>query len=313
MFVAWPASASHLSGGLISWSWRGTARVTAVLKAAYRFSDDVLVPHQPPRFAPLDRYHGDDAATHVVMSGDAVPRREHVDVTALGHAEAIATSAVRLAVLWEGDPLIDRTLHIQRAAGGLLGPSEPVPLTYEFALGGPGNSDNPIGTTTASVLDAREAARPASFGPIAATWPCRSQHVGGMPPPPGWSMDLPDPFDWQYFQAAPPDQQVTRLEGDETVVLEGFAASPKSTGNRPRRIALPGLRPHGVLFADDTALPLDWRADSLHIDVDSEVMTLSWRAERQLVDRASLDSHLLVGGVATHGLGFELPARRPPR
>jgi len=340
LFRAWPAESAHLSGGLVHWSWCGTSRVTAVIKAAYRFSKDSLVPHEAPRFAPLDQHHG-DANTHVVMSGDAVPRRERVDVTALGHANighanmghanmdhaklghanmnttsapsAVASTTVRLAVLWDDEALIDRVLNLQPDEA-----CERIPLTFEQAVGGAEHPDNPLGSASPAIVDPREAARPASFGPIAATWPCRSSYVGGMPPPPGWTMSLPDAFDWQYFQAAPPDQQLTRLEGDETVLLEGFAfdkpaGGPSAGGPAPRRIVLPGLRARGVLFDGDTALPLDWRADALHVDADHEVMTLSWRAERILTDGAPIDDPLLVGGVAADGLGFELPARRPSR
>jgi hypothetical protein len=215
-----------------------------------------------------------------------VPERKRVDITAIGHACAASASSTlrtRLALEWDGDVLVERAIEATGDA-----PTTRMSLGYEHALAD--EEHNPIGSATPSLRDTREPTYPGSFGPVASVWPCRSRLVGGVGPPPGWSMHLPDAFDWHYFQAAPPAQ--------------GFHP------DRPvQALVLPGLRAQGVLFDGDAAVALDFRADSLHVDADASVVTLSWRA----VHVGTAHKPLVAGGVAIAGERLALPARRPHR
>src|SRR5262249_7719394 len=117
-------------------------------------------------------------------------------------------------------------------------PFTKMPLTYANAFGGPGYAPNPVGKGFVSMelpnvedpaapLRARGDRRePASFGPLSSSWPQRAGKIGKeygavykKTRAPFYAVD----FDWSYFNAAPPDQQMEGyLRGDEEVTFQNL-------------------------------------------------------------------------------------------
>src|SRR5262249_54100222 len=121
-------------------------------------------------------------------------------------------------------------------------------------------------------------AQAAGFGPISRRWPARRRLAAALDP---GSLDGPAPVlgadvDWRYFQAAPEDQRVDFLRGDERLVLEGLHPE------LPRRdCRLPGARARAWLYGATpdlrTGKEIEMRLDTLGIDVDQAACTLVWR------------------------------------
>ena len=140
-----------------------------------------------------------------------------------------------------------------------------MPLGYERAAGGPGTS-NPIGVRTggAAQPDVDGAVRlpnlqpvarrpraaavhiaPVGFGPLPGAFPDRRRRLGRA----GGRSDarlveapLPEDFDFGYFNAAPPDQQVPSLRDGERLILHNLHRDhPRLltvlSGSRPRAFA----------------------------------------------------------------------------
>jgi hypothetical protein len=111
------------------------------------------------------------------------------------------------------------------------------------------------------------------FGPVARAWPARA----GMVPPGVVDARVPalgEGFDWSYFHAAPPDQRVPFLHGDEEILLEGLHPGAARLATR-----LPGSRAMGrVLGLPRGTRKLDFSADGLCIDVVSQTCTLTFRS-----------------------------------
>jgi uncharacterized protein YjbI with pentapeptide repeats len=168
-------------------------------------------------------------------------------------ARAVKECGVRFAVgSWS------KSLHVvgPRAwAGEAI--SEPLPftampLTYENAFGGPSWAPNPAGkgVGTAELPNVELAGSrvhgradrpaPAGFGPLNPAWPQRAGKLGKeygeawrKQRAPFYAVD----FDWSYFSAAPPDQQLEGyLRGDEEVGFQNLhPAAPLFSVRLPGR------------------------------------------------------------------------------
>lgn len=199
-----------------------------------------------------------------------------------------------------------------------------MPAVYERAYGGPATPTNPIGTgddpnsPLPNIVDADNPFRPAAFGPIASSWPLRRRKLGALErralelP----IMVLPSDFDGSYFQSAPPDQQVSGLGPTASFVLEGFHAE------RPRvEIGLPQALPAGAVYglssgsldsgSLDAPSRLDFRVDTVHIDTQAWVLTLTYRACVELPREATLDRLTVAAGLGMNGRVPVLPEARP--
>src|SRR6185437_345862 len=239
------------------------------------------------------------------------PYLSRADVLLTGHAHAPRGSSpeimpVRLCVQDSAHPLLDKLVMV-RQKGGI----KQVPLVYERAYGGAGWPDNPLGVgATAdsgepSVIDPFDEKRRAGFGPIGPAWPERKRLLGGRLRPSfdgAAVVDLPEDLDWDYFQAAPADQRVGFLRGDEWITLDGMHPE------HPRlRTCLPGARGLGLVYGLGPwgvaeGQPLALHADMLRIDADEEHCTLTFRATFPVTDVAALPSVRVV-------LGVELPGK----
>src|SRR5262249_3515467 len=171
-----------------------------------------------------------------------------------------------------------------------LAPTEPrrfetIPLVYENAFGGPGFDRNPVGTGHGSstrlpnledpqhlVKSPGDTPGPASCGAGPMLWHARWSQLG--PYGGDWLATrwpyFPEDFDWKFFQAAPPSQQLERVEGDEPFELTGMHAEyPRLEGSLPR------LLPR--CFARKTSRALEeiaLRLDTVSFDVDEMKLNL---------------------------------------
>ena len=296
----------------IAWRYGGALRVTVIAKATFAFASDAAMARTAaqPIFRD-DAHHGKSPARSIQFASDLVPYLHRGEVFFTGHAYAPAGSApeamsVRLGVFPDGPdarPLVDKTLNLRRR-GGL----RKVALTYEHAYGGVGWPENPLGLGVMgddepTVFDPRDDKRLAGFGPIGGIWPARHKLLGQTPRKAleGRILEIPDGFQWAYFQAAPADQQIEFLRGDEWIVMDGMHPTlPRARMRLPGARGLArvyGLSPSGVAEGQ----PLVLHADTLHIDGDAQRCTVTFRGVFPVASEAALDAVRLVAGVELPG------------
>ncbi len=119
---------------------------------------------------------------------------------------------------------------------------------------------------------------PGGLGPIAASWPMRAAKLPRRPDP--WdprllaTEPLPAGLDPTFFNVAPPDQQLDALRADEEISLEHL--HPEHARLTTRLVPVvpsavverPGAPTENVVF----------RCDTLMIDADHGLASLTWRA-----------------------------------
>ncbi|NUP14465.1 MAG: DUF2169 domain-containing protein [Polyangiaceae bacterium] len=197
---------------------------------------------------------------------------------------------------------------------GLLGssasppaPFTEMPLDYAHAFGGPDMPENPAGRGAGTaqlhnVESADDVVRsrndrigPASFAPLSPFWPQRRSKVGkdygdeyAKTRAPYVSSD----FDWSYFNAAPVDQQIAPLRGDEE--LSFLNLHPRASSFSA---SLPALRVRAFVIDDrgrfrEVTLVLD----TLLADLRREALVLTWRGVEPVRedDAADLSCALVV-------------------
>jgi len=125
---------------------------------------------------------------------------------------------------------------------------------------------------------------PVGFGPIAADWRARRALLGPKAASAfaqGWDeQPLPDDLDANFFNVAPPDQRPERIDPGSRLVLESLSAQhPRLT------TSLPGARPRAFADRGKGLEELTLICDTLWIDTDGGVATLTWRAQIGLASR----------------------------
>jgi hypothetical protein len=291
-------------GGFV-WQSRSRAyALTVVAKATYVLAPEecVLAPEQePPNEA--DNHWDDDPARSVYAPSDWAPMKERADVVLVGHAFAPGGQPVRSLMTRMLVGSLDKSIEVwcdrgYRVHDGQLleGPRfAKMSLRWERAAGGP-DTYNPVGLRFDAEPDrygmvaipnlqppgvyvsrGGDTFMTVGFGPIAGNWPGRLEKLGrsaGSFLESAWEgKPLPEDPEYQYFNVAPPDQQVEELRANERLVLENL--HPKHA----RLVtSLPGLKPRAVL--DRTSgerEKMELRADTLWIDTDRGICTLVWR------------------------------------
>ncbi len=87
------------------------------------------------------------------------------------------------------------------------------------------------------------------------------------------------------FNAAPDDQQLSGLRGDERVRIEGVKA------DGPVDFRLPGDRPLAVLHRGKGPEPVILRLDTIWIDADKEEVRLTWRGRLAVSSTDEVDEY----------------------
>lgn len=221
-----------LSADVVLWTRAGAAFATVVAKQRAR-----LVPegeaseHEPAPLVAAERTVLGHATGSLDEPSDLTPPSPRAEVLVRGSACAPAGAtarslSVRLGLARGSSMLLDKLLEVVRAE-----PFAELPLTWEHAYGGLGFADNPVGVghDEARLPEVRGPRRgePAGLGPLSPWWGARTRLLGGAPRPrlEGPVVELAEGVDPAYFQAAPRDQQVDSLVGDEWLLLQHLHAS----------------------------------------------------------------------------------------
>jgi hypothetical protein len=318
---AWPvrcAPVGLVAVGSILWRFRGQLRCTVVVKATFS------LPETGPmtRINPQALRRSDDYMSGVPSlagAAEMAPRMPQAGAVIVGSAyskEPTRKRAVRFTVVRGNTLLIDKTLYVygDRVKGGAPKKFTKMHLGYERALGGIEFSRNPIGVglekdgRRPNVLHPHEPKRyVAGYGPVPARFPRRRRKLGKVriEEVENGIADYPDEFDWSYFQAAPRDQRVEALRGDEWLLLEGMHPT-----HARQRIRLPKGRGLARIYQlKDVGAPdsLDLVCDTLHIEPDRERCSLVWRGEFPLGSVDAAASLVLVGAVHEFGEAITWP------
>jgi len=305
---------------------QGADRLTAFVKATFALRHQTMAELS----APLEIVRADrqrEGWGSLEEASETAPYLPSAGVLLRGHASTpagqTATSLrVRLAISQQGRWILNKTLHVfgDRSRGDQNPrPFQRIPLVYERAYGGPHIELNPVGAGSGDVLpnivDPVNPARPAGFGPIAKQWAPR-RHLGARIPAPASAsaMEELDPhFDFRSFHAAPIDQQIEFLRGNEWLFLEGFhphfpwltSSLPSARGAARLYRTRPGER--------DLAQPVDLVADTLVIDADRLICSVIWRGSVALSPGDAAPRMYLLAGVELPGRPIPWPEVNAPR
>ncbi len=307
----------RVSAALRAWRYRGEIRLTAIVKATFGFERDAIMSRVDPQPTFAQQVHyGKSPGRSVRFSSDLAPYLARADVLLTGHAHAAPGApagdvAVRLGLFEGARPLLDKSLLARRPAG-----VDKLALVYENAYGGFGFQDNPFGAGATpgsdppTLVDPASERRTCGFAPIGVDLPARRKLRGATP---AEAIDrpiaeLPDDFDWGYFQAAPLDQQIGFLRGDEWIVIDGIDPAqsrlhmrlPSAVG----RVRIHGLSRFGVVEGQ----PLSMSADTLRIDGDDRLCSVTWRGSFAVGTEAALYAARLVAGVELPGEPIAWPS-----
>ncbi len=273
---------------------------------------------EPQQVVHGEVHHGNNPGRSVRLTSDLAPHLERADVLFTGHAHAPPPGApvhalpVRLAISDEGGPLLDKEL-LGQGQGRV--PADAARVRARAPRGerpgelprrpGDGRRVRARGEHRRSL----QPARAAGFGPIARAWPARRRLLGATPRKAldAAIAEIPDPFEWAYYQAAPPDQRTRYLRGGEWIELHGLHPTlPRLRMQLPE--ARGRARVHGLsAFGVSEGHPLELNADTLRIDGDEQRCTLVFRGSLVVPDEAALAAATLVAGVELLGEPLEWP------
>jgi len=317
----WPVSVTTIgasAGGTVLFRKDGKLHVTCVLKSTFKLAvDEPMKLVDAGELFTSELHYRDNPTRSIRATSDVVPYLPRVDVILTGHAHApdgrpVKTLAVRLAI-YHSVALLDKKLDvIGNRNGADIVPFERMPLVYEKALGGLGDPQNPFGTgkgpgtAPPNIVDPKDSNVPAGFGPISRALRQRKVLRGNVSVA---ALDenlieLPADFDWNYFQAAPPDQRLPSLMGNEWIVIEGMHPSLPRIASR-----LPSVRPIAAMFGFDPAKPdavrsVQARIDMLRINADNLTCSVVARAVVPIDDERSLATIRIVGAIETEDLSY---------
>jgi uncharacterized protein YjbI with pentapeptide repeats len=286
--------------------------ITLIVKGTFRLSPDgPAAPLPPEKQMPVggDLPYDDDPRSPLRYESDFAWFKPRADVLLVGHCHAPdGRSAQACRVTLQAGPVNkslmvrgDRTWRRNRL--GIRGQGEPkpfnsMPLGYENSFGGPGCGANPLGKgspledISPESADPRlpnlellegdrivAAGTPAGFGPLGRTWSQRMALAGSYAKQ--WQKErwpwLPADFDWGFFNAAPPDQQIQGyLQGDEALYFENLHPLHSQW-----RSALPATRVRCFVSEHAGAGPgfreIRMALDTLWVDMDDPTLVLVWR------------------------------------
>ncbi|AUX31572.1 MULTISPECIES: DUF2169 domain-containing protein [Sorangium] len=304
----------------VAWRTQGQRYITIIVKASFAFTPGAAMWRtEPQEILRAEVHHGKNPARSVRFTGDLAPYLGRADVLFTGDAHAppgaqVLSLPVRLAVFGASGCALDKRLLVRDGK-----PFQRMPLVYEKAVRGANGCDNPFGVDPrereAIVVDPQDPARPAGFGPIARAWPARKRLLGKnrREALEGPNAEIPAGFDWSYFQAAPPDQQIDFLRGDEWIVLENLhPAAPRLEMRLPSARGVARIEGLAASAASGGQI-LELRADTLRIDGAEQRCTVVWRQIVPVPGEDALADVRIAAGVAIDGEELAWPEPRPGR
>ncbi|WP_044985821.1 DUF2169 family type VI secretion system accessory protein [Sorangium cellulosum] len=318
----WPlpiVALTPASCGAVLWRMQGAERLTVIVKATFALVHDRHAELAAP--APLVRSDQlREGRGSLEEACETAPYLPGAGVLVRGHAAAPAGTtatalSVRVALFRDDRWVLNKELHVY----GEFTPHAPsprpfslVPLVYERAYGGPHLDANPVGVPPGaalpSIFDPADPTRPAGFGPIAGHWAPRRALLSRGEAPDPLAPDLDGSFDFRYFHAAPADQQIERLRGDEWIFLQGLhPRAPWIRSRLPSARALARLHRTGP-GGDDPGQPIELVADTLTIDADRLLCSLIWRGNVALLPGDLPARMRVVAGVAMPGRPLAWPS-----
>lgn len=305
------AGVPPLRTGSLVWQPRaGAPTLTVVAKLTYALvPGEAELAEDQEEINEHDHHWNDDETRSLYVASDLCPRKARPDVTLVGNAFAPGGEPLRSLVARMVIGSIDKQIEIfgERTIGrdGVL--REPsrfarMPLRYERAAGGPGTS-NPVGVRVGRSAQADhtgnvtlpnlqpagtsgrvDAIEPVGFGPMPAWFPARRERAGRYATSLGGRVTeepLPDDLDYACFNVAPADQQPQVIQENERIVLQHLHREHARLST-----ALPGSRARAFVEpASGAPRELAMRCDSLWIDTDRAICTLTWRGEIALSSR----------------------------
>ncbi|WP_437915922.1 DUF2169 domain-containing protein [Sorangium sp. So ce302] len=315
MQSSWPVSVVALtpaSCGAVLWRAQGAERLTVVVKATFALIHDTSAELAAPSgLIRTDRLR--DGWGSLEEACETAPYLPCAGVLVRGHAAAPAGTtatalSVRVALFREDRWVLDKVLHVYGDRTREAPDPRPfglMPLAYERAYGGPHIDANPVGvgagTALPNIVDPADPTRPAGVGPVAGHWAPRRAFLARDQAP-----DLPAPelgggFDFRYFVAAPADQQLEFLRGDEWILLEGLHPHcPRIQSCLPSARGLARLHRLGP-GGDDHGQPIELVADTLTIDADRLLCWLIFRGNVALLPGDEPARMRVVAGVEMAG------------
>jgi hypothetical protein len=303
-------AAAPFAAGSIAWqSLPGQWTLTVVCKATYALGPGTspLAGESEPVHA-RDTYVDDDPERSVHAPSDLAPIKPRPEVTLVGNAFAPRGEPTRSLVVRVRIGLVDKAIDVivprTIMSDGAVregAPWKQMPLLYERAAGG-AHTWNPLGMSRDTVdrhgrrslpnlqpcglgIATNEAIEPMGFGPISSAWSIRRERLGiretSWSDEGWWENPLGAGFDAAYFQTAPADQWLDQLHADETITLENLHPDHALLTTR-----LAGVAPRArVEVLGEPAWDLDLVADSLWIDTNRSIATLTWRAQLRVESR----------------------------
>jgi len=299
-----PASAET-----VVWRLEGVLKLTVVVKATLTIVHDGVMELAKARpVLECDVHHDKTSLSSLSIAHDIAPHLPDAGIVVLGHAYAppgqpTQALTARFAVIGEGGR-VDKSVHVY----GDRTPDRPrqpepfqkMPLLYERSVAS--ERDNPVGITSKSghlpnLVDPHRATHPGGFGGVSRYWPVRRSLRGSVPRRllEGVMPDIPSGFDWGYFHAAPADQRMPYLKGDEWLVLDRLHPVLSRVHSR-----LPGIEARARFWSPGEApREVMMSADTLLIDVDRQVCHLVWRGRIGPLTDEALRSLRVEAGVQT--------------
>ncbi|WP_437540805.1 DUF2169 domain-containing protein [Sorangium sp. So ce367] len=303
-------ASGDVSCAVVPFRYQRRLWTTVVVKARFAFVPGGMATHSgAAEIRSEERQFDGHPSRSIERASDLAPYLPRCDVTFVGHAyppggsPAPAMSA-RLGLARDGRPVLDKVVHVfgDRGPAGPK-PFERMPLVYERAFGGPGEP-NPVGKATPNLVDPADPRRPTGFAPISRLWLARRRLLGSADPRALEApiADIPDAVPWGYFQAAPPDQLVDHLRGDEWLVLDGLHPTLPRVQTR-----LPSARGVARVIEQSAGAPpverqVEMVCDTLAIDGDRQELALVWRGRVEVPGgEAALPSLVVAAALVVPG------------
>src|SRR5579859_749927 len=323
------AALAPLSVATVGWrDAQGAFQLTVIAKATFEIRPDHRARLVDPYPLFGDVYFEENVGRSLRVASDWAPCKPKVDVLFTGAAyapvgEHVTHRSIRFAMASSGKSLLDKKLLAvgtrERDKSGTPTPPQPfvyLPLRWELAYGGASSRANPIGvgedpgdSRLPSIVDASNPKRAAGLGPVPPGWAARLDALGGADPA---VLGVPVPtlragISFAYFNAAPPDQQLDALRGDEQVLMSGLHPTLADITWK-----LPGLKAHAVLEHQGARREIPLAIDTLWIEGELLRCTLTWRGVLPLAaaEAAQLDS-MQVLATLTKGESAPTWERRP--